>query len=94
MSIANEKILNLKEGETCYPFDRADISVTLSCGSHPYCLLDNHGFEYFFDTAENCSLWIQGDRAKVIEGIHVVWEEDERQVYTLPCDENESEVTQ
>lgn len=89
MSAMLEKISNLEAGETCYPLDRADISVTLSNGPHPFHLLDNHGYEYYFDTAAHCAQWIDGDRENIIEWVHVVWDEDELQVHSLPWDEEE-----
>lgn len=66
-------ILTLKLGETCYPTGRADESVTLlSNAEYPYYLMDRHGYEYAFDTARNCISWMNGERAKIEEGIHFI----------------------
>ncbi len=66
-------ILTLAIGETCYPTGRADESVTLiDSAEYPYYLMDRHGYEYAFDTAEHCISWMNGDRASIEKGIHYV----------------------
>ncbi len=66
-------ILTLQIGETCHPTGRADETVTLLANAeHPYYLMDKHGYEYAFDTAQNCISWMKGDRAGIEEGINFI----------------------
>lgn len=66
-------IESLKVGETCYPRERADVTVTKTSSSRfPFHLLDGHGYEYNFDTAEHCKMWIEGDRSEIHENVHYV----------------------
>ena len=75
-----ESIENLQNGESCYPLGRADVSVTKTdSDKYPFHLLDGHGYDYWFDTAEHCTMWMEGDRAELHENIH----------YICPVDDDE-----
>ncbi|MDD5211932.1 MAG: hypothetical protein PHV62_05915 [Sulfuricurvum sp.] len=67
------KISQLKIGETCYPTERADETVTKTGGKlYPYYLIDRHGYEQCFSDALSCSSWMDGDRNSLVYGIHYI----------------------
>lgn len=71
MSILASTLKKLELGETCYPTNRADESVTLShSAEYPYYLQDKHGYEYWFIDAETCANWMNGERDGIEEGTH------------------------